>query len=75
MCRFIGHGLTKDFHIMNLYVPEAQLIDTAQLLRLPGQRILSLRFLASQLLGKTIQASDTGHDSIEDATVALQLYR
>lgn len=74
-CTFIGHGLSKDFHIVNLFVPESQLIDTAQLFRLPGRRILSLRFLASQLLGQHIQTSESGHDSVEDATVALQLYR
>ncbi|WFC99358.1 poly(A)-specific ribonuclease [Malassezia yamatoensis] len=89
-CRFIGHGLAKDFRIINLYVPPSQVIDTVSLYHSPAHpRNLSLRFLAWFLLQRDIQsglvfksneANDhdelhEGHDSIEDAEAALQLYR
>lgn len=46
-----------------------------QLFRLPRQRKLSLRFLASRLLGLDVQAQGGGgHDSVEDAATALALY-
>ncbi|KAL4398862.1 poly(A)-specific ribonuclease [Malassezia pachydermatis] len=88
-CRFIGHGLTKDFRIINIYVPPSQVIDTVLLYHSPAHpRNLSLRFLSWFLLKKDIQQGLTltsedsdevqvhhGHDSIEDALAALQLYR
>ncbi len=48
-----------------------QVIDTVHLFRLPRQRKLSLRFLASYLLRQGIQ--QTTHDSIEDARAAVLL--
>ena len=72
-CVFVGHGLTTDFRIINLFVPPSQVKDTVELYRLPGQRKISLRFLSAFLLRKGIQG-DT-HDSVEDARIALLLYR
>ncbi|KAI0247045.1 PAB-dependent poly-A-specific ribonuclease subunit PAN2, partial [Lactifluus subvellereus] len=46
-CIFIGHGLSKDFRIINIHVPLEQVIDTVDLYFLrERQRRLSLRFLS-----------------------------
>ncbi|TGZ84439.1 hypothetical protein EX30DRAFT_356743 [Ascodesmis nigricans] len=73
-CVFIGHGLLKDFRIINIHVPKDQVIDTVDLYVLrSSQRKLSLRFLAWVILEQQIQTET--HDSIEDSRTALKLYR
>ncbi|CED82537.1 pab-dependent poly-specific ribonuclease subunit pan2 [Phaffia rhodozyma] len=73
-CIFIGHGLKKDFRIINIFVPPSQVLDTVDLYSSPQrQRKVSLRFLTWFLLKNDIQTGE--HDSIEDARAALQLYR
>eukprot|EP00172_Hildenbrandia_rubra_P000736 Plantae.Rhodophyta-Hildenbrandia_rubra.ctg1404.p1 GENE.Plantae.Rhodophyta-Hildenbrandia_rubra.ctg1404~~Plantae.Rhodophyta-Hildenbrandia_rubra.ctg1404.p1 ORF type:complete len:1176 (-),score=145.65 Plantae.Rhodophyta-Hildenbrandia_rubra.ctg1404:3133-6510(-) len=71
-CRFVGHGLKTDFRIINFVVPSSQIVDTVTLYRIPGKRLLSLRFLVGALLGDEIQGFT--HDSIEDSKAALGLY-
>ncbi|KAH3765975.1 PAN2-PAN3 deadenylation complex catalytic subunit PAN2 [Pelomyxa schiedti] len=71
-CRFIGHGLTKDFRILNIHVPKKQIIDTVELFHLRLHRNLSLKFLAAILLHVDVQTEN--HCSIEDAQTALALY-
>jgi len=73
-CIFTGHGLSKDFRIINIYVPPDQVIDTVDLYFLKArQRRLSLKFLSWFVLHEDIQ-TDT-HDSIEDARSTLLLYK
>ena len=52
---FVGHGLRKDFSTLGVWVRKAQIIDTVHIYRLPGQRALSLKFLASHVLRADIQ--------------------
>ncbi|KAJ3807230.1 ubiquitin carboxyl-terminal hydrolase-domain-containing protein [Lentinula aff. lateritia] len=73
-CIFIGHGLSKDFRIINIFVPPEQVIDTVDLFFIKArQRRLSLRFLSWYLFREVIQTET--HDSIEDAHFALKLFK
>ncbi|THH06212.1 hypothetical protein EW145_g4234 [Phellinidium pouzarii] len=73
-CVFIGHGLKKDFRIINLYVPPDRVLDTVDIYFIESrQRRLSLRFLSWVVLKQNIQSGE--HDSIEDARCALLLFR
>ena len=74
-CCFVGHWLKKDFEMINVVIPEAQVLDTVDLFYIPGLRRLSLRFLAHYVCNITManRLNDT-HDSIEDARTALAIY-
>jgi len=79
-CVFVGHGLASDFRKINIQVPKAQTVDTQYLFFHPGKnRRLSLRYLAWAVFKEYIQeeTSDVveGHDSIEDARMALRLWK
>jgi PAB-dependent poly(A)-specific ribonuclease subunit 2 len=73
-CVFVGHSLANDFRTINIHVPKKQVVDTVDLFFKPSlHRKLNLKFLAWCVLREKIQ-EDT-HDSIEDATTALKLWR
>ncbi|OOF98956.1 hypothetical protein ASPCADRAFT_204652 [Aspergillus carbonarius ITEM 5010] len=79
-CVFVGHGLASDFRKVNIQVPKSQTVDTQYLFFHPGKnRRLSLRYLAWAVFKEYIQeepADDNqGHDSIEDARMALRLWK
>mmetsp|Transcript_25096 Transcript_25096/g.62193 ORF Transcript_25096/g.62193 Transcript_25096/m.62193 type:complete len:718 (-) Transcript_25096:393-2546(-) len=74
-CIFIGHGLKKDFEMINVVIPKSQVLDTVDLFYLPGARRISLRFLAWHLLNIQMANRVQGtHDSTEDARTALAIY-
>lgn len=73
-CVFVGHGLSKDFLEINMYVPREQIIDTVDLFhQRDNPRRLRLAMLAELLLREEVQTGN--HDSIEDARAALRLWR
>ncbi|RMZ91505.1 hypothetical protein DV736_g1228, partial [Chaetothyriales sp. CBS 134916] len=88
-CIFVGHGLASDFRKANIHVPKSQTVDTQHLYLAPGKnRRLSLRYLAWAVFKEWIQEDPLpstliegdpsqidGHDSIEDARMALRLFR
>eukprot|EP00048_Salpingoeca_helianthica_P000849 m.44376 g.44376 ORF g.44376 m.44376 type:complete len:538 (-) comp10904_c0_seq1:23-1636(-) len=72
----VGHSLDSDLRALKMH--HTRVIDTAVLFAPPREGsapILksSLRWLAQQLLRRTIQASEAGHDSTEDARACLDL--
>eukprot|EP00949_MAST-11_sp_MAST-11-sp1_P003057 g3057.t1 len=71
--KFCGHGLRKDFRMINIFVPQEQILDTVLLYRLPGQRAVGLRFLMHCILSENVQEGT--HDAVEDALAALKLYK
>lgn len=80
-CIFVGHGLASDFRKINIQVPKHQTVDTQYLYLEPGKnRRFSLRYLAWAVFKEYIQEESheefpAGHDSIEDARMALRLWR
>ena len=71
----IGHSLENDLRALRLH--HMKIIDTAALYPHPKGLPLkrSLKRLADEVLGKSIRAEGgvAGHDSVEDATIALEL--
>ena len=75
-CTFVGHGLDSDFRVLNIFVPEKQVIDTVKLFHRPeAKRFISLRYLAWVFLKDEDVQRGWGHDSIVDAYTALRLWR
>ena len=58
--------------MVNLVVPNNQIIDTVEIFHQERMRYISLRFLTNCILGRDMQR-DT-HDSVEDALAAYEIY-
>lgn len=58
--------------MVNLVVPNHQIIDTVEIFHKDRMRYISLRFLTNYILSRDMQ-QDT-HDSLEDALAAYELY-
>eukprot|EP01069_Polyplicarium_translucidae_P008788 Polyplicarium_translucidae@DN3256_c0_g1_i3.p2 len=73
----VGHGLQNDFAVLGAHPPEALIRDTARYkpFRAAGceKKVPKLKELAGRLLNMWIH--DRAHDSVEDAQVAMRLYR
>lgn len=73
----VGHSLVMDWKVLGFKPPEHLIRDTAVYipLRPPGSRQKKppLADLAAELLNKDMHAGV--HDSVEDAVVAMQIYR
>ncbi|XP_055834514.1 small RNA degrading nuclease 5 [Solanum dulcamara] len=68
----VGHSLEND--LLALKISHNLVIDTAVLYKHPrGSYKAALRVLSRKFLGREIQHSDTGHDSVEDAKATLEL--
>lgn len=71
---FVGHSLNMDLAAIKIFHP--YVIDTSVIYNRSGERYYkpSLKTLAYEFLGKSIQTADKlGHDSLEDAVTALEL--
>ncbi|XP_066359099.1 LOW QUALITY PROTEIN: small RNA degrading nuclease 5-like [Miscanthus floridulus] len=69
----VGHSLEND--LMALRISHGLIIDTAVLYKYNrGSRCkIALRVLTKKFLGREIQNTGSGHDSVEDARAALEL--
>nr|XP_004237720.1 small RNA degrading nuclease 5 [Solanum lycopersicum] len=68
----VGHSLEND--LLSLKINHKLVIDTAVLYKHPrGSYKAALRVLSRKFLGREIQDSDNGHDSVEDAKATLEL--
>ncbi|XP_016474732.1 small RNA degrading nuclease 5 isoform X2 [Nicotiana tabacum] len=68
----VGHSLEND--LLALKIIHNLVIDTAVLYKHPrGSYKAALRVLSRKFLGREIQDSGNGHDSIEDAKATLEL--
>eukprot|EP00927_Polykrikos_kofoidii_P071137 TRINITY_DN67462_c0_g1_i1.p1 TRINITY_DN67462_c0_g1~~TRINITY_DN67462_c0_g1_i1.p1 ORF type:complete len:650 (+),score=98.42 TRINITY_DN67462_c0_g1_i1:42-1952(+) len=72
----VGHAMSHDWKVLGLFHPPHLIRDTARWagLRPPGseRKVASLTELAEVWLGRSIQ--DGVHDSVQDASTALDLY-
>ena len=72
----VGHSLKNDFRVLMLGHPRGSIRDTSKyrpFRKLSRGKNPSLKMLSQQVLGLTIQTG--AHDSVDDARVALLLYR
>ncbi|XP_030622357.1 apoptosis-enhancing nuclease [Chanos chanos] len=77
----IGHALHNDFRALEFIPPRHLIRDTSRMhcLRdmcgVPVKACVPLKTLAQKLLSREIQGDRLGHCSVEDARIALELYK
>ncbi|XP_020389456.1 apoptosis-enhancing nuclease-like isoform X1 [Rhincodon typus] len=77
----VGHALHNDFKALKYFHPTSLVRDTSKIPLLkrkagfPERESVSLKNLAKQLLGKSIQVGRDGHCSVEDACTSMELYQ
>ncbi|XP_056906898.1 apoptosis-enhancing nuclease isoform X2 [Takifugu flavidus] len=75
----IGHSVYNDFEVLDINHPPHMVRDTSMsplLSQLAGFSCKrSLKVLTSKLLNRKIQGGRQGHNSVEDAQAALDLYK
>lgn len=75
--RLIGHAIDNDLQVLDLKHPHQMIVDTSlhrPFMMANGGRRPALRKLAEEHLGIKVQQDTNGHDSVEDARVAMLLY-
>ena len=74
----VGHSLYHDFKCLD-FAPPAHLVrDTQQYApfrKKVGRTIMALTHLCSSVLGENMRSGNGVHSSLEDAQVAMKLYR
>eukprot|EP00057_Strongylocentrotus_purpuratus_P022233 XP_011676707.1 PREDICTED: small RNA degrading nuclease 5 isoform X1 [Strongylocentrotus purpuratus] len=68
----VGQGLENDLRALKIYHPHC--VDTSNMFTASGRRV-KLKLLAKEYLNRDIQCGTAGHDSVEDAAAAMDLFK
>ncbi|XP_071490303.1 uncharacterized protein [Diadema antillarum] len=68
----VGQGLENDLMALKIYHPHC--VDTSDMFTASNRKV-KLKYLVKEYLGRDIQCSTSGHDSVEDALAAIDLFK